>query len=288
MGKSSRQKRRTYQTPTKRSRSGSNLVWYAAAAILVIGGSLAVALSRSNSASGVGPTATDHWHAALGVNDCGHWTPNWLTPISSTTQTPVRVNTEIYAGLHSHGDGLIHMEPKTSDEMGDKATVGEYFKFSGFKLNSTSITFGTLAQDTTVNEKNGNKCNGKPGVLRWSVNGKEKKGNPANYKIFNGDVIELVFTTADAKLPPKSDVPSYAELQDILGNPNKPENPPGATVPAGTTSTTTPDASLQTTTTAAGGTTTTAAGGTTTAPTTAPSGSTTTPSTAGTTSSTSP
>ena len=197
----------------------------------------------------------------------------------------MRAGSEIYAGMHSHGDGLIHMEPKTSDEMGDKATVGEYFKFAGWKLTSTSITFGTLAQDTTVNEKNGNKCNGKPGVLRWSVNGKEKKGNPGGYKIFDGDVIELVFTTADAKLPPKTEVPSYAELQDILGNPNKPENPPGATVPAATTSTTTPDATLETT---APGATTTAAGGTTTAPTTAPPGSTTTPTTAGTTSSTSP
>jgi hypothetical protein len=261
MGKSSRQKRRTYQTPT-RSRTSANTVWYAAAAIVIIAGVLGVALSRTNSASGVGPQSTDHWHAALGVNDCGKWAPNWLTPFSGGNPSgPVRVGTTIYAGLHSHGDGLIHMEPQTSDEMGKSATLGRYFKFAGFTLSATEIKFGTLDPSTAVNEKNGNKCDGKPGVLRWAVNGKEKTGNPASYKIFNGDVIELVFTTADAKLPAKTDVPSYTALQDILGNPNKSVNPPGVTTPnnaATTTTPTTPGA----TTTAAPATTSTPAGAT--------------------------
>jgi hypothetical protein len=243
MGKSSRQKRRTYQTP-KRARNGANLVWYVAAAVLVIGGTFGVALSRSKSASGVGPQQSDHWHAALGVDDCGSWVPNWQTPVGANGGA-VRAGTAIYAGLHSHGDGLIHMEPQTSDEMGTHATVGTYFKFSGFKLNASSISF------VTVNEKNGNKCNGKPGVLRWAVNGKEKHGNPAGYKIFNGDVIELVFTTADAKLPKQTEVPSYAELQKILGNPNQPENPPGVTSPNAAASTTAPGATTTTSPTSA-------------------------------------
>jgi hypothetical protein len=270
MPKSSRQKRRTYQTPT-RSRSGSNMVWYAAAAILVIGGSLAVALSRSNSASGIGPTATDHWHAGLGVDDCGNWAPNWLTPTSATDGSPVRAGTNIYAGMHSHGDGVMHMEPRSSADMGKNATVGEYFQSAGFKINATSIDF------PGVKEKNGNKCDGKPGVLRWEVNGKEKLGNPAKYKLFNGDVVAIVFTTADAKLPKKTDVPSYARLQELLGNPSLPEPAPGSLTPNNAATTTVPAAP-----------TTTAPGATTTAPTTtAPRGSTTTPRT-GTTSSTPP
>jgi hypothetical protein len=258
MGKSSRQKRRTYQTP-KKARAGANLVWYAAAAVVVIAGVLGVALSRSNSASGVGPQATDHWHAALGVNNCGKWDPNWLTPVSQTTQGAVRAGTDVYAGMHSHGDGLIHMEPQSSDEMGKHATLGTYFKFSGFKIDSTSMSFGTLDPATTVVVKNGDKCNGKPGVLRWSVNGKEKHGNPASYKIFNGDAIAVVFTTADAKMPKKTDIPSYSELQSRVGNPNAPENAPGATVPNNTATTTTAPGSttvVPTTPTSTGATTT--------------------------------
>ena len=254
MGKSSRQKRRTYQSPS-RARKGNNLVWYAAAFVLLVGGTLAVALSRSNSANSLGPQSGDHWHAALGVDNCGTWTPNWQTPVSSAGG-PIRAGSTLYAGMHSHGDGLIHMEPQSSDEMGKFATVGTYFKFAGFKVNSTSISFAG-----TVNVKNGDKCNGKPGVLRWSVNGKERHGNPGSYKVFNGDVIAIVFTTADATMPKQTEVPSYAYLQQQLGNPSNEGAPPGQTVPNGGTTTTAPTGA--TSTTAAGSSTTAAASTTT-------------------------
>jgi len=220
MGKSSRQKRRTYQTP-KRSRNGANLVWYAMAGVLVVAGVFGVALSRSKSASSIPPTTADHWHIALGVNDCGTWVPNWPWPPGNVTSTasagagaPARAGTGglIYAPLHSHGDGLIHIEPQVNSDGGNHATLGAYFRYGGWKLNATSINF------VIVDEKNGNKCGGKPGVLRWAVNGKEQHGDPSKYKLNQGDVVELVFTTAGAKLPPVTAVPSYAALQQILGN----------------------------------------------------------------------
>jgi hypothetical protein len=194
-------------------------------------------LSRSTTTSNVGPTLNDHWHAALGVDDCGTWVPNWAWPpgnVSSASAVgagaPARAGSGglLYAGLHSHGDGLIPMEPSGTEDEGKNATLGRYFKYGGWKLGQTSIDF------VNVNEKNGTKCDGKPGVLRWAVNGKEKQGNPADYKLFDGDAVELVFTTADAKMPPKTQIPSYAALQDILGqtNPTEPvPSSPGATQP---------------------------------------------------------
>ena len=166
----------------------------------------------------VGPTRLDHWHAALGVNDCGRWIPNWLTPTSAMGDLfrggiPVQAGTNDYAGLHSHGDGLIHMEPTSTQDMGENATLGRYVTYAGFKVSETSIDF------VDVHDKNGGLCDGKPGVLRWAVNGKENHGNPADYKLFDGDVIELVFTTADAPLPPQTAVPSYANLRKIIGPP---------------------------------------------------------------------
>jgi len=160
----------------------------------------------------VGPQAGDHWHVALGVDDCGLWTPNWLTPVSPSTGSPIRAGTDRYAGLHSHGDGLIHMEPATSDEMGQRATLGRYFTFAGFELDATSISFAN-----GVNESNGSPCDGKRGVLRWAVNGKERHGDPAAYKLRDGDVIELVFATAGTAMPLPSDVPSYRTLREIRG-----------------------------------------------------------------------
>jgi hypothetical protein len=219
MGKSSRNKRRTYQSP-KKARTGNNTLWYALAFVIVVGGVLAVALSRSTSQSSLGPLVTrgDHWHAALGVDNCGTWVPNWSWPPGNTSSnsasagSPARAGSGglLYAGLHSHGDGLIHMEPATSEDEGKNATLGRYFKYGGWKLDQTSINF------VNVNVKNGDTCNGKPGVLRWAVNGKEMHGNPAKYKLYDGDAIELVFTTAGAKLPPQSQIPSYGELQSVL------------------------------------------------------------------------
>jgi hypothetical protein len=158
----------------------------------------------------VGPTRADHWHAALGVYDCGRWVPNWSTPMSSSG-FPAQAGTDDYAGLHSHGDGIIHMEPVSNRDTGRNATLGRYFTYAGFELSAASIDF------VDVHDKNGESCNGEQGVLRWAVNGKEFLGNPADYKLFDGDVIELVFTTADASLPPLSAVPSYPALQSLLG-----------------------------------------------------------------------
>jgi hypothetical protein len=161
----------------------------------------------------VGPTKVDHWHAALGVYDCGTWVANWLTPTTPQRGVPVRAGTDIYAGLHSHGDGVIHMEPTSVQDMGGNATLGRYFSYAGFEVSETAIDF------VDVHEKNGELCDGKPGVLRWAVNGREVHGNPADYKLFNGDVIALVFTTADAPLPPQAAVPSYTNLRQLVGVP---------------------------------------------------------------------
>jgi hypothetical protein len=160
---------------------------------------------------GIGPTQFDHWHAALGVNDCGRWVPNWLWPPgASDTGGPGRAGSGLYAGLHSHGDGLIHIEPFTSNEMGSHATLGLYFRYGGWSLDATAVTF------VGVHERNGSLCNGERGVLRWAVNGRELHGDPSEYKIRDGDVIALVFTTADAPLPLPSAIPSYRALRRII------------------------------------------------------------------------
>jgi hypothetical protein len=264
MGKSSRQKRRSYQTP-KRSRNGANLIWYAMAGILVVAGALGIALSRSKSANGIAPTTADHWHIALGVNDCGTWVPNWAWPPGNVTSAssagagaPARAGSSglIYAPLHSHDDGLIHIEPLTDSDGGKNATLGAYFKYGGWKLSETSINF------VNVDEKNGNKCQGKPATLRWSVNGKEQHGDPAKYKLSDGDVVELVFTTATAKLPPTTDVPSFTDLQQILGTGPAATAVPGTT--AGSTGTTTAGSATTTASTTAATTSPTTVGNTTT------------------------
>ena len=112
---------------------------------------------------------------------------------------PGRAGQNLYAGMHSHNDGIIHMEPQSADEEGHHATVGKYFDFGGWKLSSTSYDFlGTKV-------KNGDKCGSGTGTLTWALAkwdgsnppGKQKytlkTGNPASYKLFQGDIVVIAF-----------------------------------------------------------------------------------------------
>ena len=214
-------------------------MWYGVIAIIVIAGVALILFTQLNKAADVGPfvanqnNPTDphnkdsHWHAALGVYDCDHWLGDssgdgvWNWPAATPQGSPARAgNTNVYAGLHSHDDGIIHMEPSVSEEAGRHATIGKYFDFGGWKLSATGFDF--LGNKV----KNGDKCGNQPGTLQWAVakfNGdvnkqqsyEVQKGNPADYKLYNDDVIILAF------LPPGKTIQS-------LGNPPSLKNLPDA------------------------------------------------------------
>ncbi len=251
MSKASRAKRRRAAVRAAH-RSNNNRFWYAITALVVVVGIAVVWIARANQPPVLGPKlassshAADHWHAALGVYDGDHWVGDpsvgnglWLWPAQTSQGVPGRVGTDAYAGLHSHGDGIIHMEPATSDEAGKNATVGKYFQFGGWKLSSTGYTFLT----TTV--KNGDKLkNGKPGVLKWAVGKwtggnkvayKVHTGNPGSYKLYNDDVIIIAFVPANVDITKLGNPPSLPNLASATGNtgqtiaPSTPSTAPSAT-----------------------------------------------------------
>jgi hypothetical protein len=197
--------------------------------MVVIAGLALVVFARAQTSNAVGPQpGRDHWHAALGVYDCNHWLGDqtgkgiWLWPATTDQGYPARFGTNQYAGLHSHDDGIIHMEPVSTDESGNNATVGRYFQFGGWKLSATGYTF----LNTTV--QNGDKCGSQPGVLRWetakfngNVNGAqsyvEHTGNPANFKLNNGDIVVIAFVPRTASLAALGNPPSLPNLPGALG-----------------------------------------------------------------------
>ncbi len=221
-------------------RSRNNTWWYALTAIVAILGVSLVVYARATAPSPVGPFLSDpnnptkqdtHWHAALGVYDCDHWmgdsTGNgiWNWPASTPSGQPARAgNTNEYAGLHSHDDGVIHMEPLVSAEAGRNATVGLYFDYGGWKLSATGFTF----LGTTV--KNGDKCGTKTGSLQWEVGrwdgdttGKVKQkytvetGNPAKWKLNQYDIVVLAFLPQGTSMASIGDPPSVPKLATALG-----------------------------------------------------------------------
>jgi hypothetical protein len=202
MGKASRTKRRTSVRSARKGRSG--VWWYVMAGVVIVAGVVGIALSRTSNADTPPLVNQDHWHAALGVNVCGQWLPN--APQSA----------EDVEGIHTHGDGLIHIHPFLSRAAGKNATVGKYFTLSGWKANENSFT---LWDSTT--HKTGDKCDGKEATVRWELNGKPQSGNIADYRMQDKDVIAL------ALLPKGEQIgtpPSAAELA-------APSDLPGAAPP---------------------------------------------------------
>jgi hypothetical protein len=221
-------------------RSRQNSWWYGLTAIVVIAGIALIAYTQATKPSPVGPFLQDssgtkkdtHWHAALGVYACDHWMSDgsgagvWNWPFSSTSGSPSRAsNTNVYAGMHSHDDGVIHMEPLVSEEAGKNATVGLYFNFGGWKLSSTGFSF----LGTTV--KNGDKCGTGIGTLQWELGkwdgteGKQKysvqSGNPASYKLYEGDIVVIAFLPPGKSIASIGDPPSVKKLANALGAENQ-------------------------------------------------------------------
>jgi hypothetical protein len=283
MGKASRVKRRALKSSRRVRRGGGSYGYYGALfAVCVVGITLVVASRASKDDSDVPPIVNqDHWHASLDFNVCG----SWVAPAQAIPEFEFRAGQgEVRAGIHSHGDGLMHIHPFSSDESGDNATVGKFMDFGGWDLDLDSFKLADGQE-----HKDGDECGDAKGELRWSVNGEEQKSNPARYHPSDQDVIAVYFVAGDADLTEFGEPPSAAGLANPVDQTTT--SAPGSTAPGETTSTVSGDGSS---TTGPAGTTgpsasTTVPGATTTSPpaeTTAPPATTTSPATS--TSSTAP
>jgi len=256
MGKASRTKRRRAAVRSAK-RARHNDWWYGLTAIIVITGIALVVYARATQPSAVGPFVLDqtsgqtkytHWHAALGVYECDHWVGDgtgnglwrWPSDTGDASSGFYRAGTTVYAGLHSHRDGIIHMEPSVTEDSGRHATLGRYFTYGGWKLSATSFTF---VDGKTM--KNGNSCpSGGAGTVQWATakwNGSSdtskpltftvRTGNPADYKLWQGDVIIVAFLPAGKSVTSLGNPPSYANLPTALGATETPTTTPGVSVP---------------------------------------------------------
>jgi hypothetical protein len=179
-------------------------------AVIVIVGIGLIVFSRGDTGSaGVPPQpgnpttgeAGDHWHSAFAVNICGQW----IDPPSEFETQPDNPNVNV--GVHTHGDGFIHIHPFSRSEGGDNATLGRFLEYGGFGVSEDSINFGEdaarwpgVAADPEKREwSNGDECPpgttmaGRTGVVKWSINCTDRSGNPADYKLKDLQVLALAF-----------------------------------------------------------------------------------------------
>lgn len=241
MAKASKYNRARIRSRVRRpKRRGGSMMWSVITAFIVVVGIALVVWSVSDrkAAADTPPQIGDHWHSYLGVNVCGTWLPN--APEFHPRANEPGVN----AGLHSHGDGLMHVHPFGSDEVGDKATVGRFMDYGGWKLSSDSFTLWD-GQEHKTGQKCGSGADAKPAEVEWTVGrfgkawtGKPMSGNPADYHPKNGDIVAIYLLPKGAKLPEPPDAEkALTSISDLNG---APVSGTGTTAPAGGTETTVP------------------------------------------------
>jgi hypothetical protein len=205
MGKASR-KKRPIQAKARKSNMGFTIVVTA----IVVLGVAGIALSRGGddgTSDDTPPTLQDHWHSAYAVNICGELQPDMPQPSR-------------LLGIHTHSDGLIHIEPQvtlSALDRGKNATLARYAEsMPGMKLSSSEIQVpgGELM-------KNGDLCDKDPGTLvirQWeNAASDEFKDftNPKDVKITDGGAITMAFLPESRK----GEIAKPASIPN-LANPN--------------------------------------------------------------------
>ncbi|HEY2331457.1 MAG TPA: hypothetical protein VGH94_06025 [Acidimicrobiales bacterium] len=186
-----------------------SLAWPATiSAVVVVGIALILfTVSKPNPAQAA-PQIGDHWHAAYGINYCGTFLPP-LTDVTADT-----------LGLHTHGDGLIHIHPFTSEVTGKDANLKNWGRTTGLQLTDTSI------KAAGIDVKNGATCDGKPATVQVKVwdDLQDDTGHllTKDFALFNPqdqNIITIAFLPpgTDIPKPPDSALAALAGPADLTG-----------------------------------------------------------------------
>ena len=266
MGKASSNKKVSRAARTgggRTSRGRTPWTWYGTMSLIVVLGLAGVLQSRQaradkvNAGTRIAPRLAssshpaDHWHVAYGFYICDSFTKNLADDAAK-------------GGIHTHADGLIHVEPIAVEDSGPHATVGRFLTLAGVTVTDKRINSSELG----IDKKNGDKCGDKEGEVKVFVDGKLRDGDPNKIKLKDQEKIVFAFVPKDTDSVPEP--PSVANLSDPNAGESGGAGATGATastVPGGTTATT---AAPGTTPTSAPATSDTSAPATTTPPTTAP------------------
>ena len=104
-------------------------------AVVVILGVLLVGWARSNREATSAPRLGDHWHSVYDVYVCNG-------PGTGVFRQKIIVETDP-DGIHTHGDGLIHIHPFSANATGDDATLGKFFEAFGGYISDSAIKLDT-------------------------------------------------------------------------------------------------------------------------------------------------
>jgi DNA-binding CsgD family transcriptional regulator len=178
---------------TPRPRSASNLKFMAGAlVILAIAAAAAITLAfiidsddRATAPIGDEPALQDGAPVRPLANE-DHWHATYLIIICAEEQPPIPT---FAGGVHTHGDGIIHVHPSRPEEEGTGARLVKFFEYAGGEL--TASTLRLPGSETTYTD--GSSCpDGRTASLQVSVNG-SPVDDVSRYIPQDGDTILITF-----------------------------------------------------------------------------------------------
>ncbi len=200
-----------------------NLAFPALITVILVAGVLLVVFARerrdATAAPRFGATAPpgDHWHAAYNIVVCGQVQPGLSDAVPDTS------------GIHSHGDGVIHIHPFTRGFAGPNARMGAWFETVGLEMNEDRL----VLPDGTTFEEGEDDCDGEPGRLRvavWDSAQAALDGEDPS-RIVDDDFGDLrfrsdreaytfAFLSEGEEIPAPDNIPSLDNLSDVVEAPD--------------------------------------------------------------------
>ena len=153
------------------------------AAVIALGALLVVYARQGTTVSAAVPPRLndDHWHVAYGVYVCKEF--------KTAIQTQNELVNGVSLGIHTHGDGIIHIHPFASNAAGRNAKLGVFFKATGVKASTGKIAFpegiGTYENTTDT-------CDGK--AATWKLAYWADANQPGAPTIYVADFANVRFT----------------------------------------------------------------------------------------------
>jgi len=215
MGKASSSKKVARAARAGGAKQGNNrrLAFPLAIGGIVIVGVLLIVFARSGFSpdAEASPKPGDHWHAAYGFYVCDSFQP----PLTDATTDRT--------GIHTHGDGIVHIHPFSNAYSGSNATLGVWGETVGVDFTSDSWT---LPDGTTY--ENGYDCNGTPAqlsVVKWA-NVDDPNAAPETFTSGFADIKldsdRSAFTFAvvpeGTEIPKPESIPTLDNLSDVSGS----------------------------------------------------------------------
>src|SRR3954471_22007478 len=111
------------------TRAGRSLTFPIAVGLIILVGIVVVVAGRERrgDAATIRPQIGDHWHTAYGIYTCD----NFIAPLTDTQEDT--------KGIHTHGDGVIHVHPFTSAAAGKNADLEQFFEMTNLQVTDSKI-----------------------------------------------------------------------------------------------------------------------------------------------------